>query len=214
MSSVEKKQIIQNGIFGTVAGLATGGPVGAIMVAGLTAGLAISQEKKDQELRDREQQRKLAEKIRRENNKKRCEKKAEEYKKKKEKEKQALLDDIERKSIYYRKIRELKTGKSVMLSKHGHIEPIDDKKIRDSIKGEPIQLKVSLYDNSDGFMYPEQIRIAVGYYCDPEDYFYKLLNDFDNDNLIIYNTYGIKFFRMNTLSSAYSIDNGQTIYFY
>lgn len=63
MSSVEKKQAIVNGVFGTAAGLLMGGPAGAA-VAGLTAvGLIHSQEKHDEELRRREAERKASSKY-------------------------------------------------------------------------------------------------------------------------------------------------------
>lgn len=52
MSSIEKKEIIQNGVFGTVAGLVMGGPIGAISVALTAAGLSHLQEINDQKKRD------------------------------------------------------------------------------------------------------------------------------------------------------------------
>lgn len=48
MQSVEKKQIIQNGIFGTAAGLVMGGPLGALFAATTAIGLGKLQEKEDE----------------------------------------------------------------------------------------------------------------------------------------------------------------------
>ncbi len=51
MSSREKKEIIQNGIFGTIAGFAAGGPVGAITVALAALVAGKMQETKDEKMR-------------------------------------------------------------------------------------------------------------------------------------------------------------------
>ena len=53
MSSIEKKEIVQNGIFGVVAGLAMAGPAGALTVGLAAAGMAHIQEQKDEEQRQR-----------------------------------------------------------------------------------------------------------------------------------------------------------------
>ena len=57
MSSIEKKEIIQNGIFGTAAGLVMGGPIGGAMAAGAAIGIGVIQEKRDEELRQKEWER-------------------------------------------------------------------------------------------------------------------------------------------------------------
>ena len=56
--SVEKRAIIQNGIASIPIGFLCGGPLGAVTVAGATALMAHMEEKKDQELRQKEWERK------------------------------------------------------------------------------------------------------------------------------------------------------------
>lgn len=67
MSSRDKQEIVQNGIFGTLAGLAAGGIPGMITAGIASVAVATSQEKKDQELRDKEAERKRLEKEHRDN---------------------------------------------------------------------------------------------------------------------------------------------------
>ena len=52
MSSIEKKEIIQNGAFGVIGGLLMGGPMGAIAAGLAAAGFAHMQEINDQKKRD------------------------------------------------------------------------------------------------------------------------------------------------------------------
>ena len=54
MSSVEKKQIIENAPFAVTAGLVMGGPAGAVMAGLATAGMAAMQESVDQKRRQAE----------------------------------------------------------------------------------------------------------------------------------------------------------------
>ena len=63
MSSVEKKQIVQNTIFGTVAGLVMGGPIGAIAVGVTGAALAHLEEQRDEELREKERKRRQTDPV-------------------------------------------------------------------------------------------------------------------------------------------------------
>lgn len=56
--SVEKRAIIQNGIASIPIGFLCGGPLGAVTVAGATALMAHMEEQKDQELRQKEWERK------------------------------------------------------------------------------------------------------------------------------------------------------------
>ena len=57
MASREKKEAIQNGIFGTIAGLVMGGIPGAIMAGTFSAATIYSEGKLDEELIQREKDR-------------------------------------------------------------------------------------------------------------------------------------------------------------
>jgi hypothetical protein len=218
MSSKEKKEIIQNGIFGVAAGMVMGGPAGAI-TAGVTAvGLAYLEEKYDQNLRRREWERRHPDII------------------KEEKKKEEIIENIRRKGDIYPEISQMmRDNNSGIIFKIGKvnvdINPDFNRCVSYnggcSIKLNPDNnkyVKIKIYDNSD-WVFDSSILPYIngsGIILNSSDFKLKLENEKNNPNLdkfIIDNGWGKEVRSgygsvtlLHRIRHMFTIDSGKTFY--
>jgi len=179
MASIEKKEIIQNGIFGIIAGMIMGGPAGAI-AAGVTAGgLAHLEEKHDQELRRKEWERRHPDIVQR------------------ELEWEKHLEEIKLKENYYQDIISMMGDENIGTVFKVHPAYIDINadflKCKSLNRGYSIVLdpdnnkyvKIKIYDNSD-WVFHSNIRPYIngtGIILNQSDFKKELEKVKDNPNL-------------------------------
>lgn len=187
--STEKRSIIQNGIASIPFGFLSGGPIGAIGVAALTAGAAALEEKKDGELRKKEWDRNHQQKQTPE---------------------QKIAEELRQKQLFANLASYMKDSAQFPYTRY-EIKRVDESKRIPFylLEKQVIQVNILIYEDNAPMFFETPSGMLNGVICGYEDFVKRIEIDSCKDGFKTYHIY--KRFGRTTLLNMYTVDGNNYV---